>query len=226
MDLSDDVLYLNEKVQNITRFADSLPGVTIIHDIRDFTVVWMSKTGLEQIGATLEEVRSMTNEQYHARFFNEDDSKDYVPKLIQLLAKNDMGSTCTYFQQVRFKENDDWLWHITSTRILAQDDKGEPLLTISTSSSINDMHQMTSKAERILSENKFLKRNYLAFAKLGSREKEVLKLMALGKSTNEIAEQLFISPATVDTHRKNIRQKLNITNSYDLTVFAQAFDLI
>lgn len=42
---------------------------------------------------------------------------------------------------------------------------------------------------------------------LTRREKEVLRLMAQGKSTAEIAEELYISPATVSTHRKNIHRK-------------------
>lgn len=42
---------------------------------------------------------------------------------------------------------------------------------------------------------------------LTRREKEVLRLMAQGKTTAEIAEELYISPATVSTHRKNIHRK-------------------
>lgn len=226
MEVIDDALYIEEKIKGIIEISNTIPGVIIIHDLRDFSVVWMCEKGLNQIGATLEEVRNLTNDEYHLRYFNEEDSKDYVPKLLQLLEDNDMEKTCTFFQQVRFKENEDWRWHITSTRILAQDILGKPLLSFSISFSIVDMHKMTSKAERILSENNFLKKNYLAFSKLGKREKEVLKHIVLGKSTQEISQLLFISPATVDTHRKNIRQKLKVTNSYDLTVFAQAFDLI
>lgn len=42
---------------------------------------------------------------------------------------------------------------------------------------------------------------------LTRREKEVLRLMAQSKTTAEIAEALYISPATVSTHRKNIHRK-------------------
>ncbi len=46
---------------------------------------------------------------------------------------------------------------------------------------------------------------------LTKREKEIALLIAQGKSTKEIAQELFISPFTVDTHRKNIFSKLGIS---------------
>ena len=45
---------------------------------------------------------------------------------------------------------------------------------------------------------------------LTPRETEILQLVAEGMTNQEIADLLFISPATVDTHRKNIMTKLDI----------------
>lgn len=45
------------------------------------------------------------------------------------------------------------------------------------------------------------------------REKEVLELIADGKTNQEIAEQLFISVTTVNTHRKNLLFKFNVSNT-------------
>jgi DNA-binding NarL/FixJ family response regulator len=52
------------------------------------------------------------------------------------------------------------------------------------------------------------------------REREVLKLLAEGKRTKEIAEALYISPFTVRRHRSNIMEKLNIKNLADLVKYA------
>ena len=52
------------------------------------------------------------------------------------------------------------------------------------------------------------------------REKEVLKLIAEGKSHKEIADLLFISVRTVDHHRANIMRKLNIKDTANLTKYA------
>jgi DNA-binding CsgD family transcriptional regulator len=48
------------------------------------------------------------------------------------------------------------------------------------------------------------------------REKEVLQLIAEGLTNNQIAEQLFISPLTVDSHRKNLLTKFNVNNTASL----------
>jgi DNA-binding NarL/FixJ family response regulator len=55
---------------------------------------------------------------------------------------------------------------------------------------------------------------------LSEREKEILLLVARGMSSNEIGQQLFISPRTVDTHRNNILQKLGLNGIPALVQFA------
>ena len=46
-----------------------------------------------------------------------------------------------------------------------------------------------------------------------AREVQIIKLIAHEYTTREIAGQLYISPSTVDTHRRRIFRKLNVKNS-------------
>lgn len=48
--------------------------------------------------------------------------------------------------------------------------------------------------------------------RLTKREKEILKMIADGKTSMDIGEKLFISAATVETHRRNLMQKLEVKN--------------
>jgi DNA-binding NarL/FixJ family response regulator len=57
------------------------------------------------------------------------------------------------------------------------------------------------------------------YSELTSREKEILKFIGEGKSSKEISNQLFISTHTVDTHRRNIMQKLNLNSNSRLMKF-------
>ncbi|WP_461534251.1 response regulator transcription factor [Sinomicrobium sp.] len=52
--------------------------------------------------------------------------------------------------------------------------------------------------------------------KVTQREHEVLRLMAQGKTTPQIAEEMFISPLTVESHRRNLLQKFEVSNSASL----------
>lgn len=85
---------------------------------------------------------------------------------------------------------------VEAIRIVA---KGEPFFDDSITSL-----DTTSKEEIILS----------------AREKEILRLIGEGKTSQEIADQLFIGKSTVDTHRKNILKKMNIHGKTDLIRFA------
>jgi two-component system response regulator NreC len=55
---------------------------------------------------------------------------------------------------------------------------------------------------------------------LTSREKEILQLLAQGKSSKEIAALWNLSTYTVDTHRRNLHEKLNLRNFADLVLYA------
>jgi len=55
---------------------------------------------------------------------------------------------------------------------------------------------------------------------LTKREREILKLVAEGFTSKEIADYLFISPKTVDNHRTNLMRKLNLHSAQALTSFA------
>lgn len=61
---------------------------------------------------------------------------------------------------------------------------------------------------------------------LTRREEEVLVLIANGKSLREIAEQLFISIKTVESHKMHIQDKLGLTNSAQLVKYAFEHDLV
>ncbi len=56
--------------------------------------------------------------------------------------------------------------------------------------------------------------------RLTTREREVLKMIAEGKSSKEIGELLFISVRTVERHRANIMEKLNLKKSAGLVKYA------
>lgn len=62
--------------------------------------------------------------------------------------------------------------------------------------------------------------------KLSPREKQVFKLTALGYSSREIAEQLYLSPKTVDTYRQRVMEKLNLHHRAELVRFALKVGLI
>jgi two-component system, NarL family, invasion response regulator UvrY len=62
--------------------------------------------------------------------------------------------------------------------------------------------------------------------RLTNREFEIFKLLAIGKSTSEIAETLSLALTTISTHRIHILEKLGLSNNADLTRYAVSHHLI
>lgn len=65
-----------------------------------------------------------------------------------------------------------------------------------------------------------------SYQSLSEREREVLKLIALGYTSADIAEQLVLSPKSVETYRTRIMQKLNLHSRADLVSYALARGLL
>jgi len=221
---------LNKGVRNvisnhITSF-NQIPGVVVLHDIRDWSIVYMCQKGLKQLKTTLEEICGLTQEEYHRKYFNTEDAIDYVPKIEAFIQNNSDDTAVSFYQQLKFPDSQNWCWHLSSIKIFMRDEAGKPLLTITVSIPVDTLHHMAAKADRLLEENNFLKNNYNNFSKLSKRELTILREIALGKSSIEIADQLFISSTTVDTHRRNIREKLNAKSSFEISKYARVFDLI
>ncbi len=61
---------------------------------------------------------------------------------------------------------------------------------------------------------------------LSEREQEIITLIAEGHTNTAIAEQLFLSPHTVNTHRKNIMQKLGVKNTAAIVMYAVKTNLV
>lgn len=62
--------------------------------------------------------------------------------------------------------------------------------------------------------------------KLTTREREILELIVKGFTSKEIAQKLYISPRTVDTHRANLMEKLELNNIAELVRYAIEHKLV
>jgi two-component system, NarL family, response regulator NreC len=64
------------------------------------------------------------------------------------------------------------------------------------------------------------------YESLSEREREIFQLVAEGRSNKEIADLLFVSPNTVETHRAHIMEKLDVHSAVELVLYAVRKGLI
>ena len=214
------------KLQALEAVTDLIPAVIIIHKLSTMEVVWMSPNGLNRLGVTVAELNRLGAE-YHSRYFNPEDAADYVPRITSLLQDDAVpDGFVTYFQQVRPGAAQDWSWYLSSSQVFLRNPEGKPLYLISYATPIDPEHHITSKLSRLLEEKNFRRRYQDVYNSLTRREREILQHTALGTPASELAASLHISEKTVITHKRNIRSKIQAQSPYDVTRFAQAFDLI
>lgn len=217
---------LATKIEALKAIDHELPTIFIVHNLSTMAVEYISARGQQFLGFSLNDIKNLGTE-YFSKFFNPDDVADYLPKVLGLLHDNDNDEKLVcFFQQARASEKHDWKWFLSSTKIFMRDDMNIPSHIITSATPIDPQYHITPKVNRLLQERDFLKKNEAFFNMLTKREIEILRLIALGQNSTEIAASLHISEKTVVTHRRNLRSKLNVQTTYDITKFAQAFDLI
>lgn len=94
---------------------------------------------------------------------------------------------------------------------------GEKFICVETSGRLKNLNQFLLGIERNLRGKEEL---------FSQREREVLELLAQGKSSREIAEELFITERTVESHRKNMIEKGQVKNTVELIAYASALGLV
>ncbi len=216
---------IEEKIEQFAPVAEKLPGVVVVHKLDGFAPVYMSSMGLDLLGMTLEELKEV-GEDYSKRFLNEDFMDDYLAFLRKTLKEKRDDHTYNFFHQVQLKEGEDYVWYNSTIKVFHKDEQGTPTHSVTIAFPLGDLQHIPQKAERMLDESFFLKRNRQKFHSLSNRGKEILRLVALGKTSAEIAEELHLSSETVNSHRKVVKQKLGITSNYQFTKYARSFDLI
>lgn len=216
---------IQEKIEHFAPVAEQLPGVVVIHQIDCFAPLYMSSKGLELLGISMTELIEV-GEDYQKKVLNEEFMGDFLDLLRTMINENNDGETYNFFHQVQLRKGEPYQWYVSSLKVFHHDSKGYPSHTVTIAFPLGDLENIPHKAERMLNESLFYKKNIKKFHSLGNRAKEVLRLVALGKSSAEIAEELHVTVDTVNTHKRLVKQKLNINSAYQFTKYAQSFDLI
>ena len=112
---------------------------------------------------------------------------------------------------------------------LLKDSSGSDIVHAIEAALRGDKYLSPSISKKVVEQYVLLKRTTPGqdrYSLLSNREREVLQLIAEGRSTREIADILCVSVSTVKTHRAKIMQKLNIANESQLIRFAIAIGLV
>ncbi|MFT7050505.1 MAG: DNA-binding CsgD family transcriptional regulator [Psychroserpens sp.] len=138
-------------------------------------------------------------------------------------------------EEDRYKANYTWNYRfknaenvyvnlIQNTTPLAFDSQGKPIIGLAHYTVLHSKIKMdiTASAKLLNNQNEYETLYFNNYGKkllsegISNRERDVIRLLVLDFSSKEISKKLNISPHTVDTHRRNILKKLNISSTGEL----------
>ncbi|HRH56576.1 MAG TPA: helix-turn-helix transcriptional regulator [Chitinophagales bacterium] len=153
------------------------------------------------------------------------DNLDSVYMLIKFFNEvNNHAETFTHTLYLNGKNGWEWIYSMKKPATYNQDGTIKYLLSVSCS-----LDDLLNTNEHDLQFNQNLnqyKANIDKYNSMTEREKQILKLIAEEYTSKEIGDMLFISPLTVDTHRKHLIEKLEVKSSIGLIRYALLFNLI
>ncbi|AOM79970.1 response regulator transcription factor [Pedobacter steynii] len=157
----------------------------------------------------------------------EDEGIVLEPELFKAIEHKDHWKVHFFFQCLRPSRKSDYKWHFSTSRIYMSGAEQLSPIVFHYAFELNISGLNISGCDSDSQEDgSFTQKYYNRFMLLSKREKEIIRLIVEGKSSCEISTILYISPHTVNNHRKNIIRKLEINNLCQLTKFAMSFHII
>lgn len=211
---------------NISDVGHILPGSVMVHNLSEHKITYMNDWGCNKLDHSLNDLVALGDE-YYSRFFFGEEARIFMAEIAKYVERQDTTVLYSFPQRVKIGPKADIEFYHTSAKLLPRDCPHVPSNSVLIiANPVPEMQLTATKLAKFMHESAYAAKNHKRFLLLTPREKEIITLLAEGKSSSQIAETLFLSCHTVTTHRKNISRKLNFHSFAELVKFANAFDLV
>ncbi len=208
------------KGEDFTSVAEKSPICMQLSDPKTYQVCWANEKFSELSGYSLEEVEENWDD--YIQIVHPETVNNILEFLPEFYATQTRSQTLHFLQYVKLHQQSTYSPVISFTKPSSLSNGMLLWLTALP----GDLGKMSKHMEQIVKMDQFKLKHFKRFQQLTAREIEILKLLANGCNNPEIAERIFISRSTVETHRKNIKRKLEIRTYRDMIKYAFAFNLI
>jgi DNA-binding CsgD family transcriptional regulator len=208
------------KANQLDQIGEFFPGFLHFNRKDDLHIKYMNPTGLEKFDVPLEYIQK-NGAEFFDRFVHRQSVQEIFPRFIDFYNRNDSGRTYADCQDLLSPFNNEYYQILTVTKVVKELDG-----LMSMSLPVHELGPNLIKIKGLVKIDTFYEKNFERFQLLTNREKEILRLVALGNTNKHISEALNISAHTVRTHRNHIWQKLSITHLKDALHIAEVFGLI
>ena len=215
----------NTSFEELKKLCDASPQMVSIFEFENFSysMVYANSSAYSFLGVTEEEINRLGFKYILKLIHPENISSIYL--LIKFY--NDSNNKNNTFSHTYYlKSKNGWEWTYASVKPAILNSDGGVKYLIGVGCSVDDLLKNKKQVSAFRKNINFLEDNTEKYLILSDREKEVLKLICEEYTSKEIALRLSISALTVDTHRKNLIDKLGVKSSIGLVKYAILFNLL
>ena len=227
-----------EKMEFLQHVTDQHDAVIMLFDASAYRFIYMSDRGNILGGYTPEDFTSETGVDFSFHNIHPDHRSAALVMQIKIItygmehtmmreSKTVANMICQYK-----KKSGEYIRYLQKFTAVEFDSTGYPLLYLRYGYNISHLVK-SSVALIINSPGEIMVWNYNTNNKileqanvLTTQEKKILQFLSEGKPSREIADLLFLSPHTVDTHRRNLLKKTNCIDSTAMIAFSKMTGLI
>ena len=230
---------LENHIQKLIEFDKFLPYNSTffcVTNTQELTFEYVSKNMLALLGFDIDEM-TKGGMRYFWGKIHPDDIDLWLKALDNLMQFTmdeitvDERSRMNYTWNYRIKNSKGvYVNVIQNTTPLEFDSENKPIIGLAHYTILNTNIKMDvcASAKYLNKNNEYETKYFNNFSKkllkdsISNRERDIVRLLVLGYSSKEISEKLFISSNTVDTHRRNILKKLNLSSTGELVGLLKA----
>jgi PAS domain S-box-containing protein len=211
----------NAECQFMKNVISNLCGIVFVIDFKSLEYTWHNGQYYDILGYEDDEIFMDTFE-FADHYFHPDDRSIVRDRIDYFKDKKNNEWSGVY--RIRHKKGH-WVWLYCRVKVLSRDEEGNARQLLGVIIDAFENFQTINKIVIHMKER--LKNGHSDHIdKLTKREIEIIYHIARGLTYTEIAEKLFISPETVNKHRKNILHKLKLNNIAALSSFASNNGLV
>ncbi len=218
--VENSLSYLSHKIKdNQYQVADFL-GFYHENCLSTITLLFLEEKGCKMYGKSLEEIQKIGPE-FLMEIMHPEDIERCVTQLTEFALRQDENEVLTYIQRLRLVDNEDYKPYFTCAKLNLSKNIFQCITTPMTG-----VNEFKGEINHILEKSTYIDNHVTLYTSFSSREREVITLVCKGKTVKEIANQLFLSPHTIEKHKKNIYKKSKFNSNAELIEFALNFNLI
>ncbi len=204
--------------------GEQLPGIIATFNMHQVCNTYTNTAGCTFLQRERKELQQMGTT-YFTEFFIAEEMIWILDIVKKLLVSQDTSSVKTFCHRARPNNKTEWSWYHVNCKLLPSIDGGPTPHLIVMANPANRLQAVTQQLYDRFDIGTIPANAFAIFSRLTLREKEILKLIATGYSNKQIADVLFIASNTVETHRKNIKHKLQAKTITDMMRFVLLFSL-